>query len=140
MHYELMLAARKDLAARFERHYSIAYENIGLTPPDNGALWLAFHYSEVDDEYLSLDRRCISYIGMVQINIVFPPNAGTDRARQLAKDIANFFYDGKMLESGYISEGAKVRPVQKSETGWMIPVRFLVRYDENTGGLQNAST
>ncbi|QVW27737.1 tail protein [Hafnia phage Pocis76] len=130
MHYDLMLAARKELAKGFERQYSIAYENIHFTPPDAGDHWLAYHYTEVDTAYLSLDRRCISYIGMVQVNIVFPPNSGTDRPRMLAKDIANFFYDGKILETGYISEGASVKPVQKSETGWMIPVRFLVRYDE----------
>lgn len=133
MHYELMLAARKSIGMEYEKRYRIAYENVDFTPPEDGGLWLAYHYKEVETEYLSLDRKCISYVGMVQVNVVFPPNSGTDRARQIAKEIANFCYDGKMLETGYISEGASIRPVQKSETGWMIPIRFLVRFDEKRG-------
>lgn len=130
MHYDLMLSSRKMLAEAYERRFAIAYENVSFTPPAAGDPWLAFHYTEVDTDYLSLDRRCVSYIGMVQINIVFAPGEGTDKARRLAKEIANFFYDGKMLDTGYISEGASVKPIQKSETGWMVPIRFYVRYDE----------
>lgn len=133
MHYELMLAARKALAKQYERLYSIAYENVMFTPPDSGESWLKFDYKEADTIYMSLDRKCRSYVGMVQVGIVFPPNSGTDRARLLAKDIANFFEDGKMLETGYISEGASIHPVQKSETGWFIPIRFYVRFDEKRG-------
>ena len=130
MHYDLMVAARKALAARYERGYAIAYENLLFTPPDGGGMWLKFDYKEVDSDFVSLDRKCRVYVGIVQISVVFPPNAGTDRARQLAKDIANFFEDGKILETGYISEGASVHPVQKSETGWFVPVRFNVRFEE----------
>lgn len=130
MHYELMLAARKALAERYESNYKICYENVAFTPPLCGKEWLAFHYMEVDSDYISLNRKCRVYVGMVQVNVVFPPLSGTDKARRLAKDIADFFEDGKMLETGYISEGASVRPVQKSETGWMVPIRFYVRYDE----------
>lgn len=133
MHYDLMLAARKALAQEYESKYSIAYENVMFTPPPGGDMWLKFDYKEVDTEYLSLDRKCKAYIGMVQVSVVFPPNSGADRSRKLARDIANFFDDGKMLETGYISEGAKVHPVQKSETGWMVPVRFIVRVEEKKG-------
>lgn len=139
MHYELMLAARRALAGRYEKRYPISYENVSFTPPADGGLWLAFHYTEVSSEYMSLDRRCRSYIGMVQVNVVMPPGSGTDKGRQFAKDIANFFEDGKMLRTGYVSEGGEVKPVQKSETGWIVPVRFLVRFDENKG-VQDAST
>lgn len=130
MHYELMLAARKALAEQYERRYQIAYENVEFVPPADGSQWLAFHYKEVDTAYLSLDRKCRSFIGMVQINIVFAPGSGTDKARRLAKDIADFFEDGKMLDVGYIYEGGEVRPIQKSETGWIVPVRFSVRVEE----------
>lgn len=138
MHYDIMLAARKALAEKYSC-WPIAYENVSFTPPGDGTPYLAFHYVEVSSDYLSLDRKCRSYVGMVQVNVIFPPGCGTDRPRLLAKDIAYFFEDGKMLETGYISEGASVRPVQKSETGWMIPVRFTVRYDEKRG-YENAST
>ncbi|QDH94243.1 hypothetical protein [Escherichia phage vB_EcoS_PHB17] len=130
MHYELMLAARKALAEQYERRYPIAYENVEFVPPADGSQWLAFHYKEVDTAYLSLDRKCRSFIGMVQVNIVFAPGSGTDKARRLAKDIADFFEDGKMLDVGYIFEGGEVRPIQKSETGWLVPVRFSVRVEE----------
>lgn len=130
MHYELMLAARKALADAYERRFAIAYENVEFTPPADGSPWLAFHYKEVDTAYLSLDRKCKSYIGLVQVNIIFAPGSGTDKARRLAKDIADFFEDGKMLEHGYIYEGGEVRPIQKSETGWLVPVRFSVRAEE----------
>lgn len=133
MHYELMLAARMALAEQYENQYKIAYENVNFTPPGDGSIWLAFHYHEVDSEYVSLDRKCRVYLGMVQVNVTLPPGTGTDKARLLAKDIAEFFEDGKMLNTGYISEGAEVRPVQKSETGWMIPVRFTVRLDHKRG-------
>lgn len=130
MHYELMLAARKALAIEFQERYSIAYENVLFTPPDSGSAWLKFDYVEVDSEYISLDRKCRVYVGMVQIGIVIPPETGTDRWRMLAKEVAEFFSDGKMLETGYVSEGGEVKPIQKSETGWLIPIRFNVRYDE----------
>lgn len=130
MHYDLMLAARKALAEQYERRYKIAYENVEFVPPGDGSQWLAFHYKEVESAYLSLDRKCRSFIGMVQINIVFAPGSGTDKARRLAKDIADFFQDGKMLDVGYIYEGGEVRPIQKSESGWLVPVRFSVRVEE----------
>ena len=138
MHYELMLAARKELAKWFGGEYDICYENVEFTPPKCGKLWLAYHYKEVESEIVSLRRTDRVFVGMVQVNVVFPPASGTDKARKLAKDIADFFEDGKMLETGYISEGGYVCPVQKSETGWMIPVRFAVRFDKK--GVYNAST
>lgn len=130
MHYELMLAARKALAEEFENRYGIAYENVEFIPPRDGSMWLAFHYVEVATDTLSLDRKCKSYIGMVQVNVICSPGSGTDRARQLAKEIADFFNDDTMLEAGYIYQSGEVRPIQKSETGWLVPVRFSVRAEE----------
>ena len=72
MHYELMLSARKALATEYESRFKIAYENVEFTPPGDGSPWLKFDYAEVDTEYLSLDRKCVSYIGMIQVGIVFP--------------------------------------------------------------------
>lgn len=138
MHYELMLAARKAVSIEYQHNYSIAYENVVFTPPDNGDMWLKFDYVEVSSDYLSLDRMCRSYIGMVQIGVICQPGGGTDRMRMLAKEIADFFYDGKMLEHGYIYEGGEVKPIQKSETGWLVPVRFYVRFDERRN--KNASS
>ncbi|QHR69624.1 tail terminator [Escherichia phage haarsle] len=129
MHYELMLSARKALATEYENRFMISYENVEFTPPGDGSPWLKFDYTEVDTEYLSLDRKCVSYIGMIQVGIVFPPGYGTDRPRVLAKEIAQFFYDGKMLEHGYIYEGARVHKPLKSESGWILPIRFYVRIE-----------
>lgn len=129
MDYDLMLSARKALAVEYEGRYPIAYENVDFVPPGDGSMWLAFYYVESEPLRLSLDRKCVSYLGMVQVNVVFAPGTGTDKARLLAKEIADFFKDGKMLDVGYIYEGAAVRPVQKSETGWIVPIRFVVRVD-----------
>ena len=129
MHYELSVAARMALAQEYESEYMIAYENVEFTPPKVGGIWLKYDYKEADTIIHDLKRKCISYIGMVQIGIEFPPGSGIDKARKLAKNIADFFEDGKMLSNGYISEGAKVHQVQKSESGWFYPVRFYVRYD-----------
>lgn len=128
MHYDLMIAARKALAEQFDQH-AIAYENVAFTPPSFGESWLKFDYTEASTEYLSLDRKCRSFIGMVQVSVVFAPGSGVDRPRRLAKEIADFFEDGKMLQTGYIYQGGEVKPVQKSETGWLIPVRFYVRVE-----------
>lgn len=129
MHYEMMVDSRVALAKEFGREYAIAYENVEFIPPADGSMWLKFDYMEADTRFMSLSRDCVSYIGIVQVGIVFPPGSGTDKPRLLAKRIAAFFYDGRMLEHGYIYSGAEVRPAQKSETGWMIPVRFSVRID-----------
>lgn len=130
MHYDLMVAARKALAEEYESEYPIAYENVEFKPPSNGGMWLAFHYTEAETVYASLDRKCRYYVGMVQVNVIFAPGSGTDKARKLAKGIADFFDDGKMFETGYVSQGGEVRPIQKSETGWLVPVRFYVRAEE----------
>lgn len=130
MHYDLMVAARKALAEEYESEYPIAYENVEFKPPSNGGMWLAFHYTEAETVYASLDRKCRYYVGMVQVNVIFAPGVGTDKARKIAKGIADFFDDGKMLETGYVSQGGEVRPIQKSETGWLVPVRFYVRAEE----------
>lgn len=129
MHYELSVAARVALAQEFESQYMIQYENVDFVPPGDGGIWLKYDYTEADTLFLSLDRRCKSFIGMVQVSVIFPPGSGIDKARRLAKNIADFFEDGKMLATGYIFEGAIVHPVQKSQSGWFYPVRFYVRYD-----------
>lgn len=129
MHYDLMLAARKALASEYESRFRISYENVDFVPPGDGSMWLKFDYMEADTDRISLDRKCVSYIGLVQVGIVIPPGGGTDKARLLAKEIARFFYDGRMIETGYISEGAKVHTLLKSETGWFLPIRFSVRLD-----------
>lgn len=130
MHYDLMVAARKALAEEYESEYPIAYENVEFKPPSKGGMWLAFHYTEAETVYASLDRKCRYYVGMVQVNVIFAPGSGTDKARKIAKGIADFFDDGKMFETGYVSHGGEVRPIQKSETGWLVPVRFYVRAEE----------
>ena len=129
MHYELSVAARVALAQEFESQYTIQYENVDFVPPGDGGIWLKYDYKEADTLFLSLDRKCKSFIGMVQVAVIFPPGSGIDKARRLAKNIADFFEDGKMLSTGYIFEGAIVHPVQKSQSGWFYPVRFYVRYD-----------
>lgn len=128
MHYELSAAARAAFIGEFgSRPYYI--ENKNFRPPMDGSEWLKFNYMEGDTLFLSYDRKCKSYLGTVQIGVIFPPGKGVDSARLLAKQIANFFEDGKMLNVGYIYEGAIVHQMIKHDSGWMIPIRFTVRVD-----------
>lgn len=130
MHYEMSLAARAMVKAAFADRYPIIYENDSAKPPADGSMYLKFDYIEADTLRLSLSRKCTSYIGLVQVGITFPPGRGVDAARQLAVEVAETAEDGRMLKDDiYIYEGGIVHPVQKSETGWLYPVRFYVRVD-----------
>lgn len=126
MHYELEVDARDFIYNAF-KDYAIAIDNVNFKPPSNGATWLQFQYMPAVSEPVSLDRQCMVYIGMVQVNVVFRPGIGNDEANKLAGAIARTAKDGIMLPNCYIYECGKVHPVQKSETGWFVPVRFAVR-------------
>ena len=130
MHYELSAAARAEVIKFANGAIPVSFENKNFTPPVNGDMWLKFDYMEADTQFLSLDRKCKSYIGLVQIGVIVMPGSGADDARRKAKEIADFLYDGKMLNDGYISEGGTVHPMIKHDSGWLIPVRCNVRYDE----------
>lgn len=123
-------AARSALFAEFRPRFAIMAENVDFKEPADGSTWLKFDYMPSPKIYNSLDRKCITLLAMVQIGIVFAPGKGMTEARTIAKEIANFFKDGKILDVGYVYEGASSRPVQKSERGWLLPVRFTMRYDE----------
>lgn len=128
-HFEMMISARSALLDNFGGSIPVCLENIEFEPPADGGMWLKFDYIEADTRYLTLDRKCLSYIGLVQIGVVFRPGSGTDDARELAKAVANAFPDGLELGTGYIFEGAILHPIQKHETGWFIPVRYQLRLD-----------
>lgn len=134
MHYDLTVAARSalnDFINMPGNYYPVAYESVPFDPPVDGSTWLKFDYVEADTKRVSLDRKCMYFVGMVQIGIQFAPGRGMDKTRLLAKSIAEFFYDGKILINGaYIVEGAEIKPVQKSVGGWFYPVRFYVRIDK----------
>lgn len=130
MQYELSIASKKIVsqsAKAIAPSLPISWENVGFTPPSG--MWLKFDYTEADTVTYGLSRKCKYYVGMVQVSLVFPPGNGVDKARQLANQLAESFVDGTMLETGYIYEGGVVHPVVKSQSGWLIPVRFYVRLD-----------
>lgn len=130
MQYELSIASKKVVsqsAKAIAPSLLISWENVGFTPPSG--MWLKFDYTEADTVTYGLSRKCKYYVGMVQVSLVFPPGNGVDKARQLANQLAESFVDGTMLETGYIYEGGVVHPVVKSQSGWLIPVRFYVRLD-----------
>ncbi|UGO53102.1 putative structural protein [Klebsiella phage vB_KaeD_HazelMika] len=129
--YDVEVSARKALASFVGERYPIAFPNYDFTEPDDGSMWLKFDYVPVDKVYRSLDRKCISLISMIQIGVIFQPGSGTDDARKLAKELVNFFEDGKILNVGFILSGAETKPTLKHNAGWLIPIRFTVRYDEH---------
>lgn len=142
MHYELYQAAQEALFKWFGNSYRIMTENSEFTPPADGSPWLKFDYLEAATMTVSLDRKCKVYLGIAQIGVVFSPGAGVNEARKIADDVAKAALDGIMLsvtddngenpvEVGYIVEGGEVRPVQKHNSGWMIPVRFTVRAESH---------
>lgn len=128
-HFELSEDARAAVFNAFSGSYPIAAENVNFEPPVDGTPWLKFDYMEAATDVLDLARRCMSFIGLVQVAVYFSPGAGITAARAIAKEIANFAEDGKIIGQGYVYSPGEVRPVQKHESGWFIPVRFSVRYD-----------
>lgn len=128
-HYDLSRDAWLAFFTAFKASHPIKAENVAFTPPPDGSPWLQFDYMEASSAVLDLARRCRSYIGMVQIGVHFSPGTGIDKARQIAKEIARFAEDGKIIGRGYIFTPGEVRPLQKQENGWFYPVRFSVRYD-----------
>lgn len=131
MHFDLSVAARKAVMDEYRGKLPLCLEGSPFSPPSNGATWMKFDYFESETIGYGLRKKCKSYIGMVQLSIFFMPSNGVDAARKLAKDIANFFYDDKMLSTGYIYSGGEVRPIQKDAGGWMLPIRFYVRFDQS---------
>lgn len=127
--YDLAKAARVALFQEFGSRFKIMAENVEFKEPNDGSTWIKFDYIPASKTYKSLSRKCIRIRGMVQVGVVFSPDTGMDKARLLAKEIANFFEDGKILSVGFIFEGASQKPVQKSQRGWLIPIRFTVQYD-----------
>lgn len=133
MHYEMALKC-KAAAAKYAADIGlqIAGDNVDFKPPKHGETYLKFSYVEADSRSVDLSRKCRVYLAMVQIDVIFKPGIGTDRARIIAQRVAKYFPEGKIIDSVnkvYVSEWAEVSGVQKHETGWFFPVRFTVRCD-----------
>lgn len=140
MHYEMYQATQRLVFQWFGSEFPIMTENTdSFSPPADGSPWIKYDYTEADSRAVSLDRKCRTYIGMVQLSINFAPGAGIAIARKLAQDVAKSAADGIMLQvkhndgsftdAGFITEAGAVHPVQKSNSGWFFPVRFYVRAD-----------
>lgn len=125
-HYELDSIARVALSNYNAGGYSIKWPNVKFSPPSNGDIWLKYSYFDAVTDFASLSRTCILYTGLVQIDVMFPPDSGTSKARLIAKDIAAYFKDGTIIGDAVVSMGATLHPLQKHETGWFQPVRFSV--------------
>lgn len=132
MHYEMALKC-KAAVAKFaaENGLMVAGDNVDFKPPKHGETYLKFSYVEADSRSVSLSRECRVYLGLVQVDVIFKPGTGTDAARLIAQNVAKHFPEGKILGDDkinlYVSEWAEVYRVQKHETGWLLPVRFIVR-------------
>ena len=133
MQYELSLAARKFvngiLVNNIPVRYPVAWENVKFTPPSDGSMWIKYDYTEVDSVTYGLSRKCKYYVGMVQLSVFLSPGTGVNKARQLANQLAESIIDGTMLDIGYVYKGVIFNPVIKSQSCWLIPVRFYVRLD-----------
>lgn len=142
MQYDMWRAVTKFVAEKAEEKMGldVCYENIAFTPP-NDQVYVKFDYIELPDQIMSLDRKCVSYMAMVQLSVILPPGCGASISRKVANDLSKSAVDGMILKvesedensppfSCYVYEKGVVHPVQKSNSGWMIPVRFYVRHDD----------
>ncbi|AZF89871.1 tail terminator [Klebsiella phage 13] len=135
MHYEMALKC-KAAVAKFaaENGLRVAGDNVDFIPPRGGETYLKASYVEADSRSVDLSRKCRVYLAMVQIDVIFKPGIGTDRARLIAQNVAKYFPEGKILGDDkinlYVSEWAEVHGVQKAQTGWFFPVRFTVRCEQ----------
>lgn len=131
MHYEMALKC-KAAAAKFaaDNGLKVAGDNVDFIPPVGGDTYLKVSYVEADSRSVDLSRKCRVYLAMVQIDVIFKPGIGTDRARLIAQNVAKYFPEGEIIDpinKVYVSEWAEVHGVHKYETGWFFPVRFTVR-------------
>lgn len=135
MHYEMALKC-KAAAAKFaaDNGLKVACDNVDFIPPRGGETYLKASYVEAYSRSVDLSRKCRVYIGLVQIDVIFKPGIGADDARLIAKNVAKYFPEGKILGDKemnlYVSEWAEVHGVQKAQTGWFFPVRFTVRCEQ----------
>lgn len=135
MHYDMALKC-KAAVAKFaaENGLKVAGDNVNFIPPKGGETYLKASYVEADSRSVDLSRKCRVYLAMVQIDVIFKPGIGTDRARIIAQRVAKYFPEGKILGDKemnlYVSEWAEVHGVQKAQTGWFFPVRFTVRCEQ----------
>ena len=135
MHYDMALKC-KAAVAKFaaENGLRVAGDNVDFIPPRGGETYLKASYVEADSRSVDLSRKCRVYLAMVQIDVIFKPGIGTDRARLIAQNVAKYFPEGKILGDDkinlYVSEWAEVHGVQKAQTGWFFPVRFTVRCEQ----------
>lgn len=131
MHYDMALKC-KAVVAKFaaKNMLRVAGDNVDFRPPAGGETYLKVSYVEAGSRSVDLSRKCRVYLAMVQIDVIFKPGIGTDRARITAQRIAKSFPEGKIVDPEsklYVSEWAEVHGVQKHEAGWFFPVRFTVR-------------
>lgn len=130
MHYELN-AASMAFAAANSGGMLISYPNVTFNPPAKGAMYLRFAYMPVITRSEDLSRRCLMYRGLVQIDVVFSPDTGMDKAMKEAGRIAKAMTEGVEVGPGYVYNFGEIHPVQKSDTGLFIPVRCQVEAFEH---------
>lgn len=129
MHLDMEIAARKFIAGEFSE-YPMSIDNVEFTPPADGGMWLKYSYIPAVTRPVSLDRSCMVYVGMVQVDVYFAPNTGTQKAKKLADAVAKAAKDGILIDEFYIYECGRVSQAHKTCSGWFIPVRFSIRVDK----------
>lgn len=72
--------------------HQIICENQAVTKTQD--LWLRFDYIPVDTWRPCTKYDHVAYKGMWQIQILFSPGSGTDKARGVAEEIEKAFYPG----------------------------------------------
>lgn len=127
MHYELEEAAREIISAAFGDDL-VAWPNLPFTPPEDARPYAKFDYIPAISEAVGISRKCRYYVGIVQVGIVFKPGGGTDMARRAAQIICDKTPAGLELSTGFVYTAGEVMQTVKTKTGWMIPVRFKVRF------------
>ena len=105
MHYEMALKC-KAAVAKFaaDNGLNVASDNVDFIPPRGGETYLKVSYVEADSRSVDMSRKCRVYLAMVQIDVIFKPGIGTDRARLIAQNVAKYFESFPCIDSIFIYE------------------------------------
>jgi hypothetical protein len=112
----------------------VAYQNVKFTPPASGIYLRAFTIPAVTDS-TDLPGKNRQYIGLFQVSIVIPADAGTGTGEQLIGELATLFPLFDTLSQGdlkvKIMTPIDQGPELQGDTDYTVPTSF--RYRADTG-------
>lgn len=107
---------------------STAWENVAFNPPAPGAPYQNAFMILVEPENLTIGDGVHQESGLLQVNLVYPANAGTSPAALRAQLMRATFYRGASFVSGGVTTIVQRTPeIGNGKTDgdrWVLPVKI----------------